>query len=118
MRLEGPCRVLLRTSLHKCMCVYVCVSVCLQARLLVSEGAANLSARNVWGRTALDEARRLGDTNMIAFLEPLTRAALTVGQTHTHRHTHTHTHAEQAMPHEPLIKAALTARHTHACIAR
>ncbi len=50
--------------------------------MLVAEGVdVQLSAKNAWGRTPLEEAERLGDQSMIGFLKPLTDAVLTVRPT-------------------------------------
>ncbi len=47
--------------------------------MLVAQGVdAQLSLKNAYGRTPLDEAERLGDQSMISFLKPLTHLVLTV----------------------------------------
>lgn len=41
----------------------------LQVRLLVEEGKADVSSKDRWGKTALEEARRVGATAVIEYLE-------------------------------------------------
>ncbi len=40
-----------------------------QVKLLVQEGGANVYVRDRWGHTPLDEARRVGDTPVVQYLE-------------------------------------------------
>ena len=41
----------------------------MQVKLLVQEGGADVFVRDRWGFTPLDEARRVGDTPVVRYLE-------------------------------------------------
>ena len=43
-------------------------------QLLVNEGGADLGAKDRWGNTAVDEAKRVGSVQVRAFLEQAARA--------------------------------------------
>ena len=46
----------------------VCTAL-LQVRLLVEEGQADVACRDRWGKTALEEAQRVGATSVVAYLQ-------------------------------------------------
>lgn len=58
-------------SMH--MPCWYCYSIaerhCLQVRLLVEDGNADVDCRDRWDNTPLDEARRMAAKSVIAFLE-------------------------------------------------
>ena len=50
--------------------------VLLQIKLLVEEGKADVLKTDRWGATALDEVTKLGATRCMAYLKPITEAAM------------------------------------------
>ncbi len=44
-------------------------SILLQVRLLAEDGQADVACRDRWGKTALEEAQRVGATSVVAYLE-------------------------------------------------
>lgn len=48
-------------------CTYVCTYV--QTRLMVEGGQATIDFRDRWSNTALDEAKRVGAADVVAYLE-------------------------------------------------
>jgi hypothetical protein len=43
---------------------------CLQVKLLVQQGGADVELKDRWGASPLDEARRVNHTNIIAYMAP------------------------------------------------
>lgn len=48
----------------------------LQIKLLIEEGKADVLKTDRWGATALDEVTKLGATRCMAYLKPITEAAV------------------------------------------
>ena len=64
----GCCHVVL--PLRKVRCYL------LQIKLLVEEGEADVLKTDRWGATALDEVTKMGATRCMAYLKPITEAAM------------------------------------------
>ena len=47
------------------------LSLCVQVKLLVEEGGADVWVRDRWGKTAYDEARRVGATAVAEYLKQI-----------------------------------------------
>ena len=60
-----------------CFCSKACArrmmprSLCVQVKLLVEEGGADVWVRDRWGKTAYDEARRVGATAVAEYLKQI-----------------------------------------------
>lgn len=48
----------------------------LQIKLLIEEGKADVLKTDRWGATALDEVTKMGATRCMAYLKPITEAAM------------------------------------------
>lgn len=56
-------------------CVTI-ISCLLQIKLLIEEGKADALKTDRWGATALDEVTKMGATRCMAYLKPITEAAM------------------------------------------